>query len=101
MIGDKKFGCTTMPIEWGINVSKIFIAIWLVVLMGLLLAILVYAFIHNWFLLQLLLIVSLLFYLMYILFTVKKANAIADYSKISKHIKLVMLIGILSIFLFY
>lgn len=100
MIGDKKFGCTTMPIVWGINVSKIFIAIWLVVLMGLLLAILVYAFIHDWFWLQLLLIVSLLFYLVYILFNVKKANAIADYSMISKHIKLVMLAGILSIFLF-
>lgn len=100
MIGDKKFGCTTMPIVWGVNVSKIFIAIWLVVLMGLLLAILVYAIIHNWFWLQLLLIVSLLFYLIFILFNVKKANAIADYSMISKHIKLVMLAGILSIFLF-
>jgi 4-hydroxybenzoate polyprenyltransferase len=100
MIGDKKFGCTTMPIIWGVNVSKIFIAIWLVVLMGLLLAILIYAIIHNWFWLQLLLIVSLLFYLIFILFNVKKANGIADYSMISKHIKLVMLVGILSIFLF-
>ena len=100
MIGDKKFGCTTMPIVWGVNVSKIFIAIWLVVLMGLLLAILVYAIIHNWFWLQLLLILSLLIYLVYILVHVRKASAIADYSIISKHIKLVMLVGILSIFLF-
>lgn len=100
MIGDRKFGCTTMPIVWGVNVSKIFIAIWLVVLMGLLLAIFVYAIIHNWFWLQLLLILSLLIYLVYILVHVKKANAISDYSLISKHIKLVMLVGILSIFLF-
>lgn len=100
MIGDKKFGCTTMPIVWGVNVSKIFIAIWLVVLMGLLLAILIYAIIHNWFWLQLLLILSLLIYLVYILVHVRKASAISDYSLISKHIKLVMLVGILSIFLF-
>lgn len=100
MIGDKKFGCTTMPIVWGVNVSKIFIAIWLVVLMGLLLAILVYAIIHNWFWFQLLLIISLLLYLVYILVHVKKASKIDDYSLISKHVKLVMLVGILSIFLF-
>ncbi|HSC39845.1 MAG TPA: geranylgeranylglycerol-phosphate geranylgeranyltransferase, partial [Chitinophagaceae bacterium] len=31
--GDEKYGCRTMPIVWGIPSSKVFTAVWLVVLM--------------------------------------------------------------------
>ncbi|HUS00996.1 MAG TPA: geranylgeranylglycerol-phosphate geranylgeranyltransferase, partial [Chitinophagaceae bacterium] len=32
--GDMKYGCETMPIIWGIPVSKVFAGVWLVVLIG-------------------------------------------------------------------
>jgi 4-hydroxybenzoate polyprenyltransferase len=31
--GDRKEGCRTMPIVWGINASKVFTAVWLVVIL--------------------------------------------------------------------
>ncbi|MEO6188858.1 MAG: geranylgeranylglycerol-phosphate geranylgeranyltransferase, partial [Ginsengibacter sp.] len=34
MPGDAKYGCHTMPIVWGIRVSKVFSGVWLVVLTG-------------------------------------------------------------------
>ncbi len=33
--GDVKYGCRTMPIVWGIPVSKVFAGVWLVALLGL------------------------------------------------------------------
>jgi 4-hydroxybenzoate polyprenyltransferase len=32
MEGDRKYGCRTMPIVWGLNASKVFVAVWIVVL---------------------------------------------------------------------
>jgi 4-hydroxybenzoate polyprenyltransferase len=32
--GDRKYGCKTMPIVWGLNASKVFVAVWLIVLIG-------------------------------------------------------------------
>ncbi|MES1222806.1 MAG: geranylgeranylglycerol-phosphate geranylgeranyltransferase, partial [Bacteroidota bacterium] len=33
--GDLKYGCKTMPIRWGINAAKVYVALWLVVLLAL------------------------------------------------------------------
>jgi len=100
IIGDKKYGCTTMPIVWGINASKIYAATWLVVLMGLLIAISFFALLNNlsWFVT--ISCLGLLVYLIYILYNIKKAINSKDFAYISTQIKLLMLVGILSILLF-
>jgi len=36
MAGDAKYECRTMPIVWGVNVSKVYIAVWLIVLLSIL-----------------------------------------------------------------
>ena len=36
MDGDAKYGCRTMPIVWGVNTSKAYVAVWLVVLIAIL-----------------------------------------------------------------
>ncbi len=100
IVGDKKYGCTTMPIVWGINVAKIYAATWLVVLMGLLIAIFFYAIINNWNWLVSLICLGLIIYLIFILFSIKKAITTKDFANISNQIKLLMLVGILSILLF-
>ena len=100
IIGDKKYGCTTMPIVWGINVSKIYAATWLVVLMGLSTAIFFYALFNNWSSLVPISCLGLFFYLVFILFRIKKAICSKDFAFISNQIKLLMLAGILSILLF-
>ena len=100
IIGDRRYGCTTMPIVWGVNPSKIYAGIWIVVLMGLLLSIFFYSILNEWFWLKSLLSIFLLNFLIVILINVKKAATAKDYASISKQIKLLMLMGILSILLF-
>lgn len=100
IVGDKKYGCTTMPIVWGINVAKIYAATWLVVLMGVLIAIFFYTIINNWIWLVSLICLVLIIYLFFILVRIKKAITTKDFAYISNQIKLLMLVGILSILLF-
>jgi 4-hydroxybenzoate polyprenyltransferase len=100
IIGDKKYGCTTMPIVWGANASKIYAAIWLVVLIGILVAIFFYAIINVWNGLIPILVIVLLSFLIFILYHIKKATTTRDFGKISSQVKLLMLIGILSMLLF-
>ena len=100
ILGDKKYGCTTMPIVWGVNASKIYAAIWIVVLMGLLLALFFYSILNGWFWLQSLLAIALFLFLVVILVYIKNAKTSKDYASISQKIKLLMLAGILSMVLF-
>lgn len=100
IIGDKKYGCTTMPIVWGVNASKIYASIWLVVLIGALGAIFFYTIINTWNGLIPVLVIVLLSFLIFILFQIKKASTSKDFRKISSQVKLLMLIGILSMLLF-
>lgn len=99
LIGDKKYGCTTMPIVWGIQVSKIYAATWIVVLMGMLIALFFYTLINGWMYFFPLLVFVLFVYLLFILIQVKRASNSKDFGKISGHVKLLMLLGILSMFL--
>lgn len=100
IIGDKKYGCTTMPIVWGVNASKIYASIWLVVLIGALGAIFFYTILNTWNRYIPILVIVLLLFLFFILFQIKKASASKDFGKISTQVKLLMLIGILSMLLF-
>lgn len=100
IIGDKKYGCTTMPIVWGVNVSKIYAAIWVVVLIGLLISIFFYTILNTWSWLFPALIMFLVLFLVLILLNIKKATTSKDFGKISNQVKLLMLIGILSMMLF-
>ena len=47
--GDRRYGCTTMPIAWGINATKVFVSVWLVVLIATLLIVQIYALRLEWY----------------------------------------------------
>ncbi len=32
MPGDERYGCRTMPIVWGVNATKVYIAVWMIIL---------------------------------------------------------------------
>ena len=96
MEGDRRYGCTTMPIVWGVNASKIFIAVWLVVLLALLISLQFYVLqFHWWFsaLYSVVFIIAPLINIFRNLFTAIKPE---DYHRLSSRCKLVMLTGILS-----
>lgn len=101
MPGDEKYGCRTMPIVWGINATKVYVAVWMIILIAILVVIQVYVLQFRWWwavgYCGLFIIVPLL----YIFMKLFKASSTQDYQKLSNLTKLVMLTGILSMIFFY
>lgn len=50
MEGDAKFGCRTLPIVWGLKATKVYLAVWLVVVIGVLAIIQLYVVPFGWWL---------------------------------------------------
>ncbi|NNV54988.1 geranylgeranylglycerol-phosphate geranylgeranyltransferase [Limnovirga soli] len=98
--GDRKYGCKTMPIVWGINATKIFVAVWIVVLAGVLLVVQVYALRLTWWYSVSYTMLLIFIPLIWIFNKLLKASTSADYHTISTAIKLVMLAGICSMIFF-
>jgi 4-hydroxybenzoate polyprenyltransferase len=98
--GDAQFGCKTLPIVAGINAAKTYVLVWLVVLIGALVIMQVYAAQLGWWWLV---IYGLLFTtlpLVYVFLKFLKVSKTQEYHRISSLTKLVMFLGILSMLLF-
>jgi 4-hydroxybenzoate polyprenyltransferase len=98
--GDRKYGCTTMPIVWGINTSKVFVTVWLIVLIALLIVIQVYVLQFKWYISALYCIVFIIFPLLKMFRDLFRATDAKDYHKLSSAVKFVMFTGILSMIFF-
>ncbi len=99
--GDERYGSRSMPIAWGINASKVYIDVWMIVLIIILLTLQVYILQFRWWGLvayALVLIITPLFLIFRKLF---KASSTEDYHTLSNWIKGVMFTGILSMIFFY
>ena len=101
MPGDEKYGCHTMPIVWGVNATKVYIAVWMIILIAILMVIQVYVLQFRWWWAVVYCILLIILPLLYIFLKLFKASSIADYHKLSSWTKLVMLTGILSMIFFY
>lgn len=101
MAGDAKYGCRTMPIVWGVNATKVYIAVWLIVLLSLLIILQVYVLQYKWWLAVAYSVPAIIFPLFIILFRLKKSNTSKEYHQLSTLTKLVMFTGILSMVFFY
>jgi 4-hydroxybenzoate polyprenyltransferase len=74
--GDRKNGCRTMPIVWGLNATKVFVAVWLIVLIGVVAIAQLYVLRFKWWmsiLYAFILIVTPLFYILFNVF--RKSSA--------------------------
>ena len=100
MEGDEKYGCKTMPIVWGIPASKVFTAVWLIVLIGILIILQFYAMHLGWWWSVVYCSAAIILPLLWILQKLYKAQAVKDYHQLSTAVKLVMLAGILSMIFF-
>jgi 4-hydroxybenzoate polyprenyltransferase len=99
--GDRKYGCKTMPIVWGFNATKVFVAVWLIVLVGTLIVVQLYALRLGWWIsviYGLLLIVAPLIVIIKKLYDAKTSE---NFHRISSLVKFVMLTGILSMIFFW
>lgn len=100
MEGDRKEGCRTMPIEWGIQASKVFAGVWLVVLIVTLIITQVYVLQFGWWLSASYILLFVIIPLIYIFKKLPPAATTADFARLSKMLKWVMLLGILSMMFF-
>jgi 4-hydroxybenzoate polyprenyltransferase len=99
--GDEKYGCRTMPIAWGVNATKVYVAVWMVVLIVMLLIIQVYILQFRWWWPVAYTISTILIPLVLVFKKLYKASTEQDYHQLSTRVKLVMLAGILSMIFFY
>jgi 4-hydroxybenzoate polyprenyltransferase len=100
MPGDARYNCLTMPIVWGVNATKIYVAVWLIVLITMLVMIQVYILPYGWwwpFLFCVLFIIAPLIIVFRQLFP---ATTPAQFHQLSNRTKFVMLTGILSMVFF-
>jgi 4-hydroxybenzoate polyprenyltransferase len=100
MEGDKKYGCKTIPISWGIPASKVFVAVWLVVLIGMISIVQIYVWQLGWNWSAAYSMLLIIGPLVWILRKLYQAQGVKDYHQLSTLIKLVMLTGLLSMAFF-
>lgn len=103
MNGDMQYQCRTMPIAWGVQASKVFVAVWLTVCMAALFIIQLYAWQSGWWVAAVYIVAAVILPMVFMMAALKKSVSSGDYHKLSTSIKFVMLAGILSMlfFLFY
>jgi len=101
MQGDAKYGCRTMPIAWGVNATKVYVAVWLVVILALLVILQIYVARFEWWWAMTYSIIFIMAPLVVIFLRLFKAQTKKDYHQLSNWTKLVMLSGILSMVFFY
>ncbi len=95
--GDRRYGCTTMPIVWGMRASKIFVAVWLVVLICTLTILQFYVLTFKWWLSAAYGILFIIAPLINIFRDLFKAHTPKDFHSLSTRVKVVMFTGILSL----
>lgn len=98
--GDRRYGCKTMPIVWGINATKVFVAVWLIVLIGTLVIIQIYALRLHWWLSVVYSLILIIAPLIQIMRKLYKAQIPADFHRLSTMVKFVMFTGIVSMIFF-
>ncbi|HET9747164.1 MAG TPA: geranylgeranylglycerol-phosphate geranylgeranyltransferase [Chitinophagaceae bacterium] len=101
MQGDEKHGCRTMPIVWGVNATKVYVAVWLIVILALLVILQVYVARFEWWWAMAYSVVFIIGPFVFILLKLFKAKTQKDYHQLSNWTKLVMLTGIFSMIFFY
>lgn len=101
MEGDRRYGCTTMPIVWGIPVSKVFAGVWIVVLCCLVVALQLYVIQLGWWFSACYAVLFVVVPLLWSLRKLYRAATIADFHMLSTVIKIIMFAGIVSMVFFY
>lgn len=100
MEGDRKYGCRTMPIVWGLNASKVFVAVWITVLVATVVTVQFYVLPFGWWHSALYCMVFIVAPLLWIFKKLFSAQSPEDFHKLSSVVKLVMLTGIVSMIFF-
>ena len=99
--GDEKFGCKTLPIVWGLMPTKVYIAVWLMVVIVMLAIIQIFVLPFGWWVSIIYCFLFIIAPLVYVLVKLSTSFTSKDFTKLSSWIKFAMLAGILSMGFFY
>ncbi len=100
MDGDRKEGCKTMPIVWGVAASKVFVGVWMVVLLSALIITQVYVIQFGWWISASYILLLVVVPLIYVFKKLMNAHQTIEFAVISRQIKWIMLTGIFSMVFF-
>ena len=100
MEGDAKYGCKTMPIVWGVPASKMFVAVWIIVLTGGSIVVQFYVLQFGWWWSAVYCLLLIILPLAWVLRKLYQAKVSGDYHQLSNVIKMIMFTGIVSMLLF-
>ncbi len=100
MEGDARYGCKTMPIVWKIPAAKVYVGVWVIVLIGVLVIVQFYVLLFGWWWSAVYCLLLIIIPLAWILRALYRAKVSYDYHVLSMVIKGVMLSGILSMLFF-
>lgn len=101
MPGDERFGCKTMPVVWGVSATKIYIAVWMTILIVMLIIVQVYVLQFRWWAAVVYCTLLIVLPLLYMFRKLIRAGTTQEYHHLSSLAKAIMLTGILSMLLFY
>lgn len=99
--GDRRFGCKTLPIVWGIPVAKLFTSVWSLMLLSLLGVVLFYMLQLQFY--------GVFFYTFIFVFlpllvwirSLRMSNNDQEFGVLSRNLKWILLLGIISMGFFY
>ena len=95
--GDRRYGCKTLPVVWGINGTKIFTGVWVIVLISILLIVQFYVLQYHWWIAASYCVLTIIIPLSWVFKQLFSAQSSKDFHLLSSIVKLVMLMGILSL----
>lgn len=98
--GDARYNCRTLPIVAGIKATKIYCAVWLVVLIAILLLLQAYVLQLGWWPSVIYNVGLVVVPMVVLLFKLRKATDAAAFAQVSRYTKWIMLAGILSMIFF-
>lgn len=98
--GDAQYGCQTLPVYAGTRATKIYISIWIVVLLAALIILQLYVLQFGWLFAVVYSISFIISPLFYLLIHVMKAQTVKEFARLSALTKLIMFAGILSMVFF-
>jgi 4-hydroxybenzoate polyprenyltransferase len=98
--GDRANDCNTMPIKWGIRVTKMYVGLLCIMAIVLLSGIAFYCYWWRWYAAFAYIIFVLVSLFVFLLVILRKAKEKNDFGTVSSITKLLMLFGILSLLLF-
>lgn len=100
MEGDRRYGCRTLPIIGGLPATKVYIAVWCIVLIAALIILQLYILQFSWWWAVAYSILFVITPLFYFLLKTYRGRTTADFAHLSSLAKWIMLTGILSMIFF-